>query len=278
VSFKPFGYRFEICSPLSVPAAKDAIRRKKSGWFESKESPRGWILGPMLCLWRSAFNQHGPMVFAILKEDELGARIVGRAGADLNGTALFLLITPLMGWITWQMHQDGQGSTRGYIVIGLLFGLGLPLTLWINSKDRRDADPLVNFLRRAVQPTSKKIKKRQSVGAVDGASLVLNGTERKEPISGSDLEEAVIQLGTGDFMILGFAPERYMQLMVESDRFHIEKREGSANYHYEADLPKSDTNDGDQYDASYERLLDRLLDYLYSREPVQDLNWKHVSL
>jgi len=44
------------------------------------------------------------------------------------------------------------------------------------------------------------------------------------------------------------------------------------------DLPKGDVNAGDQYDASHQRLLDRMLDYLYSREPVQDLNWKRVSL
>ena len=148
--FQPLGYRFEIDSPMNPASAIAAIRRKKKGWFAISDGPRGWILGPFLCLWNSAFDRYGPMVFARITANGLGTKIVGRAGADLNGTLMFLLLTPLMGWSTFKMIEQGQGSIRAFTVIAIIFGLGLPITLWINHKDRSDADPIVRFIGRAV--------------------------------------------------------------------------------------------------------------------------------
>ena len=155
-AFQPLGYRFEVASTMSVHDAKAAIRATKAGWFAAEGLPRGWLLGSFLCLWLSSFDEHGPMAFGRISQNGSGTKIIGRAGADLNGTALFILLTPLIAWLTWQMYQHGQGTTRAYVIIGVLFGLGLPLTLWINSKDRRQADPLVDFLSKAVEQRRSK--------------------------------------------------------------------------------------------------------------------------
>lgn len=151
MAFKPFGDRFEVTTLMTIQAAKAVIRSRKSGWLSAEGEPRGWIIGPFLCLWQSAFDQHGPMLIAYLNNDGFRTTIVGRAGADLNGTALFVLLTPLMAWVTWKMYETGQGNTKVYVMMGVVFGLGLPLILWLNSKDRRDADPLIKFVNEAVK-------------------------------------------------------------------------------------------------------------------------------
>jgi hypothetical protein len=150
VKFKPLGYRFEIVSRLSPGEATARLRKHKKPIFYAENGPRGWILGPVGCFWLSAFDRHGPMIVARITRHNLGSRIVGRAGADLNGTALFLMLTPLMAWVLVMMHASGQGTIGTYITAGIVFGLGLPLTLWVNHKDRKDADPLVRFVKKTV--------------------------------------------------------------------------------------------------------------------------------
>jgi hypothetical protein len=156
MSFQPLGYRFEVKSSMSASSAIAAIRARKKGWFDADYGPRGWVFGSFICLWNSAFDRHGPMVFARIRADGLGTRIVGRAGADLNGTLMYLLLTPFMGWLTFEMAEHDQGSLRAFIVIGLVFGLGLPLTLWINHKDRAAADPIIASISRAVHSSNRE--------------------------------------------------------------------------------------------------------------------------
>ena len=153
MSFKPLGYHFEINSHLSPQELRRQLRENKNRWFQAKDGPRGWIVGPFMCLWSSALDRYGPMVLARISPNNFGTKISGRAGADLNGTLLFILITPFMAWLTWKMHDSGQGSFRLFLVVGVIFGLGLPLTLWVNSSDRSHADPLVNFIRKVAGAT-----------------------------------------------------------------------------------------------------------------------------
>ena len=153
MAFKPIRDRFELTTLLSAESVKNAIRSRKKGWFAAEGLPRGWIVGPFLCLWQSAFDRHGPMLFARIASDGFQTRIVGRAGSDLNGTALFLFLVPVMAWLTWKMVETGQGNAKIYVIMGVVFGLGLPLTLWLNSKDRQEAVPLVDFISRAIAPT-----------------------------------------------------------------------------------------------------------------------------
>lgn len=149
--FQPIGYRFQVVSLLDEAMTKTKIRQKKVGWFTAKNGARGWIVGPYMCLWWSGIDRHGPMILARIKLEGAGCIISGRAGADLNGTLAFVALTPLMAWLTYMMARASQGSITSYVTIAIVFGLGLPLTLWINSKDRREADPLVNFIRRTVK-------------------------------------------------------------------------------------------------------------------------------
>jgi hypothetical protein len=102
MAFQPFGYRFDL-----------AIRAKRKGWFASKTGARGWMIGPLLCLWWDPYDKQGPMLIGWLSEDGFGTRIIGRAGSDLNGMLLFVVIYPFLAWIFFQMARNG-GMTLGH--------------------------------------------------------------------------------------------------------------------------------------------------------------------
>lgn len=277
--FQPLGYSFECRSPMTPAAVKAAIRKGKKGWFESQNGARGWIVGPIVCLWLSAFDRHGPMAVGIVKQDGAGSRVVGRAGADLNGTAMFLLLTPVMAWLVYQMAQRGQGSIGQHIILGLVFGIGLPLTLWFNSKDRRAADPLVHFIHRAVTPSYKSARASKPPSPAQRASvrLIVDGVERAE-VSADQLSEALSALSVGDTAILEFAPEEYMQALSTEDQYVLEKREGSAAHHFQAILPKGSVNEHQKYEACLAQLTNVMTAYLFRQAPSVNLDWKRITL
>ena len=264
---------------MPLAAVRTTIRSNKKSWFETKNGPRGWIIGPVVCLWLSAFDRYGPMAIALLKSDGFETRIVGRAGADLNGMALFLLLTPLMGWITWQMHTHGQGTLQAYITIGIVFGLGLPVTLWVNSKDRRDADPLVSFLRRvtthggrAPQRTKDLSDERHQI------TVQFAGRPETLDISEKELFEELASLANGDFIVLAKEDEHYMQVASTHSHLILEKREGSPGNHFRAELPRGEADGSAEFDMSLKWAFDVLSSFAKGQRPDRDLSWKRVTV
>lgn len=150
MEFQPFGFSFEISSNLPPAKAKAAIRSKKTNLFDAKSGARGWIAGPFLCLWFSAFDRYGPMLFGLISSDNSGTRVRGRAGSDLNGVLMFTLLIPLMALIVFEMISGGQATGQQLAVIGLVFLVGGPLIYWSAHKERKDAEPLVRFLRKTL--------------------------------------------------------------------------------------------------------------------------------
>ena len=75
--FEPIGYRFEVRSPRPPAEVKTGIRSRKKGWFDVKSGARGWIAGPFICLWFSAFDEAGPMLLGIISRDGAGTRVRG---------------------------------------------------------------------------------------------------------------------------------------------------------------------------------------------------------
>ncbi|HEX4874926.1 MAG TPA: hypothetical protein VFV06_08495, partial [Sphingorhabdus sp.] len=253
--------------------------REKKGWFESKDGPRGWIIGQILCLWLSALNSHGPMVIALLKNDDRGTRIIGRAGADLNGTALFLLLTPLMAWISWQMYLHSQGTIGAYIAIGIIFGFALPLTLWINSRDRRDADPLVSFLRRVTKDSRDNLTQTEVLSEKRYPIMVETADRRHaSAISDKELFEALESLTNGDFIVLAKEDEHYMQILLTRCCFVVEKREGGPSAHFRTEIATGKNDGSTEYDVSVRRAFEILSKFVKGQQPNRDLSWKRVEV
>ena len=229
MGFQPFGYFFEIESLKSPEEAKQAIRARMKPWFDQKNGARGWIAGPVVCLWLSAFDRHGPMLFGWINRSEAGSRIRGRAGSDLNGVAAFAILLFLLTLLASQMLSDGDSLPVGFI---LVLVLSPPLVFWMAHKDRRHADPLVRFLRNTVAG----LHRSTSSGTVifSGFQMDIGGKRVSTPVSAKTINRALLDAEAGDVVILHSAPERYIQTASEYGRFIIEKRDGDHCNHFEA--------------------------------------------
>lgn len=147
MTFQPFGYRFNLETILAIAEAKAILRAKKKGWFSQGNGARGWIIGPLLCLWWDPLNRQGPMMIGWMSDNGFGTNIRGRAGSDLNGVAMFCLIMPFLAYSFLQMLEHHQATTQHAFIFGGLLLLS-PTVLWFSHKDRHEADPLVGFVRK----------------------------------------------------------------------------------------------------------------------------------
>ena len=233
VAFQPFGYRFEIKSPSRPADVKAAIRARMKGWFDPKNGARGWIAGPFVCLWFSAFDKYGPMLFGLISEDDLGTRVRGRAGSDLNGVVMFSLLTPFMAFLTFNLVSGGA-SVRQLLVIAVVFLVGGPLLYWSAHKDRRQAEPLVRFLRDAVTISGRSLRARSAATTISKSVTLILGENSTEAATPDAIHDALLAVGAGDFVILESGPETYIQTASRDGGYILEMREGDSQRHFQA--------------------------------------------
>ena len=232
--FQPFGYRVEITSPLAPADFRAAIRSGWKGWFDPKTGARGWIVGPLICLWFSAFDQYGPMLFGLISSDGQGTRLRGRAGSDLNGIAMCTLLFPLLAFCIYQMVADGSASTE-VLVLALVLLVGAPFIYWSAHKERREAEPLIRFLRHAVTPVGRSLRSTSAGVRIQPGFILTSGEESRESAATSDgIHQALLGSGRGDVVILAAAPESYIQTVWSDAGFILEKREGDRLHHFRA--------------------------------------------
>lgn len=231
MGFQPFGYRFEVCSTFSPAEVKSIIRWKKKSMFDANNGARGWIVGPVICLWFSAFDRYGPMLFGIISQHNLGTRIRGRAGSDLNGVLAFTLWVPLMGFLVFQMLSQGSASLELLLVIGLVFLVGGPLIYWSAHKERRGAEPLVRFLKNVIKPTSSAAMGSEPE-MPNGLTLIVNGELSSTLLSPDAIQDALLRTGNGDVVILESGPEDYVQTIGSDGGYILEMRQGSSSRHF----------------------------------------------
>jgi hypothetical protein len=235
LTFQPFGYRFEITSELTPTEAKAAIRSKKTTVFDAKNGARGWIVGPFICLWFSAFDRYGPMLFGLISADNSGTRVKGRAGSDLNGVVTFTLLIPMMAWLVFMMISEGQASFGRLLVIALLFLVGGPVVYWSAHKQRKDAEPLERFLRKNLTPSAARPK--STGGGLDireGFRLILNGDHLDAPVTQEAAQSALMRVGNGDFLIIETGSQNYIQTSCRDAEYVLEVRKGGPDKHYRA--------------------------------------------
>lgn len=154
MAFEPFGFRFEVKASGQPAKVKAKIRAGLKGWFAITDGARGWIIGPFICLWFSANDRYGPMLVGRISSNGFGSTIRGRAGSDLNGLLLIVIMLPFMVLIFREMLSDDGYTTFQRGLMGGIFLL-IPLSFWWAHKDRKEATPLVWFLEKTVGITGR---------------------------------------------------------------------------------------------------------------------------
>ncbi|MBY0303806.1 MAG: hypothetical protein K2W86_01455 [Sphingomonas sp.] len=232
--FEPFGYSFELKSPSPPPDVKAAIRSRLKGWFDPKNGARGWIVGSFICLWFSAFDQHGPMLFGRISRVDLGTRISGRAGSDLNGLLCYSLLLLCIVPILYQPVSAGDYTANE---LGIIVGLVLlsSLIFWLSHKDRREAEPLVRFLRDAVTISGRSLRAKAATKRFsDRFTLNLGGEPLEGPVTQEKIHDALLAVGAENFVILESGPETYIQTASADGGYILEKRDGNNQMHFQA--------------------------------------------
>ena len=277
--FQPFGYRFEVRSPHSAAEVAAAIRSRKKGWFDPKNGARGWIAGPFICLWLSAFDQNGPMLFGVISGDGVGTRVRGRAGSDLNGVVMFSLLIPLMAFIVHELIAEGSASLRQLLVIAAVFLFGGPFIYWSAHKDRREAEPLVRFIRDAAASSDRTPRRKSAAVTISkGLTLSVEGERFTGMIKPSAIHDALIGVGAGSFVILESGPETYIQTASRKSGYAVEKREGSSRQHFRAahrnDDPDMATRADDIFE--FEEVLEVFMAYASATPLPHFITWERM--
>jgi hypothetical protein len=277
VAFQPFGYRFDIRSPSQPSELKAVIRSRKKRWFEPKDGARGWILGPFICLWFSAFDRYGPMLFGRIIRDGFGTRIKGRAGSDLNGLAMVCVLLPVMACLFYRVRADEAFTTKDIVIWGAFMAVPL-LVFWTSHIFRRDAEPLVRFLHDAVTSGPTLRGKSASTPISKAFSLDVGGENRKGPVTSDEIHEALLEAGEGDIVILGSAPETYIQTAFRDGGYIIERRDGDEQRHFRAlrrAIPSASSSDSL---FSFEEVRETFLAYVSDAAMPPFVIWEPMHM
>lgn len=274
--FQPFGYRFEVNSPMPTSKVKELIRARKKGWFDSKDGPRGWIAGPFICLWMSIFDRYGPMLFGRISQGSFGTRVTGRAGSDLNGMAALALWVPLMVLITYMAWRADQMSARGLVVIGIIIAFS-PFALWSSDKDKKQAEPLVRFVRNTITPTGQSLRASlASIKINPDMRLTESGEERAGAVTAQRIYDALQNAGVGDSVIISTAAETYLQTLLQNDGFVIERRDGDRMHHFKATHRSESANLQDLF-FSFEETLPVMIAYGSGSVLPETIGWEPLE-
>ncbi len=219
-------------------------------------------------------------MMGILSGDSSGSRIKGRAGSDLNGTLWMTFLTIMILPILLSQADQWVQNLRQLVLVGIVFGLGVPLTLWMASQDKREAEPLVRFLRDVLTPERQASRKaRQSVPISKKLKIDLSGDVLKGRVTANRLHDCLLDVGPDGFLILSAAPEVYIQTAFNDGGYVIEERKGGS-MHFEALRADEDMASGSAlhniftFDEVYQTLLAFATD-----APTPDfLRWERMYL
>lgn len=278
MGFQPFGYSFETTTSLPLAKAKAAIRSKKTGIFDAKNGARGWIVGPFICLWFSAFDRFGPMLFGLISANGSGTRVHGRAGSDLNGVLLFTLLIPLTTWLVFKMVSEGQAPDRQLLVIALVFLVGGPLIFWSAHKERKNAEPLVWFLRKALeQPDARSKSTLSSRKTLNGLRLILNGETFEGAVTEADVQSLLLQAGNQDFMIIESTEQDYLQTLNCDGTYILEMRKGGPGEHYQIVRSGEATRDLENDRFTFVEVSAAMASYLSGEPLPSSMRLQHIA-
>jgi hypothetical protein len=276
MAFQPFGYHFEVRSTKSPSDVKEVLRSRKEGWFDAQRGPRGWILGPFICLWLTASAKDGPMLIGMISRDYRETRISGRAGSNPIGAALIVLFIPIISFFLVRTGPAGGYTPQATILwLAAAVGSGLVM-LWFRHKRRREAEPLVAFLCEVLEKPGQPRRAQPVVlpvadSLLKSLSLEVSGSALDGPVSPDSIQNALRELEDGGYVILSSAEERYLQTVAEGDGYIVEKREGDDLHHFQGIR-----RDDDSGTLTFEEALAVFLAYGSGAPMPAFVEWKAI--
>lgn len=277
MAFQPFGYKFEVTSPSQVTEAKAIIRAGKKGWFDPNNGARGWICGPFICLWLSAFDSHGPMLFGLIRQDGFGTKISGRAGSDINGLLLTAVLLPLLVFLLFEAVMAEQNELGDIAILGGAIMLAV-LCFWWAHRARREAEPLVRFLHDTITAAGRSLRATSAIATVsEGLTLDMGRGDGGTPASAMAIHAALVDLAEGHFVILSAAPENYIQAISRDGGFMIETRRGPGQ-HFQAMRRNASDADKLRFHFSFEEALAAFKAFASGTEMPTSLIWIPMTL
>lgn len=226
MSFEPFGYRIDLSSPYSLTETQARLRAGLKPLLEPRSGARGWVLGPLFCLWFTALSRSGPMVFGIISQQGGQTRLSGRAGSDLNGIAFMTLwacmaIAALLGVI----RKENTGFDDPLLLAVILFG-GLPLLWWTAHRDRRQAEPIVCYMRDAVALSGASLRAQsRAVTVVPGLAVSVGGQKLIDPVTPDLLHDLLIGVGPTSALKVETVTSAYLHVTFGGGDYAIAKAE-----------------------------------------------------
>ena len=224
--FEPFGYRVDLLAPYSMAETQGRIRAGLKPLFEPRNGARGWVVGPLFCLWFSMVNRSGPMVFGIISQEGDQTRLRGRAGADLNGIAFitlgaFMGISALLGAI----RKEDTGFGDPLLLAAIVFG-GVPFLWWMAHRDRRQADPLVRYLSDAVGGSGQSLRaKSRAVTVMPGLVLSVGDEKLNRAVTSDLLHDLLIGVAPGSSLKVETKTSGYIYIVFRDGDYAIGKAE-----------------------------------------------------
>jgi len=216
------------------------------------------------------------MLFGLIQDDGFGTRITGRAGSDLNGLILTALALPLLVFILFEMVAADQSQWKNVAIICALIIFAL-LVFWWAHQDRRQAEPLVRFLRDALTSDDQLRHTAPASDAIyQGMSLHIGGQARSEPTSAMAVHLALLDLSENDFVILEAAPEKYIQTMSQNGSFIIEMRRG-AGQHFQAARRGAPDTEKARFNFSFEEAREALTAFGSGADAPWAMVWLPMS-
>lgn len=276
MAFEPFGYHFEVRSALSPDAAKAAIRSRKRGWFDARDGARGWIAESIICL-QSDNSRNPPMVMGRISRDDLGTKISGRAGYP--GSIGLLVLIPVLIYGIWLIFADPDPDhAPAYLLVQAFVIAIMSFVLWMSHRGRRDADPLVRFLRDTVGKPDQSRKARSAPPRLaptfpKSLTLEISGSVLDNPATPTSVRDALLELEGDGFVILSTAKKTYLQTVEKLGRYTLEKWESDDQHFYRA-VRRDAVRPDDTETFTYEETLAVFLAYGSGAPMPSFLEWK----
>lgn len=223
------------------------------------------------------------MLVGTLVDDGLACRIKGRAGSDLNGVAMFVAMLLLLIWLIYMSTSEGDPATGRLVLMVAIFVLLLlsPLILWLAHSDRKDAEPLIRFLRDVAGERAAPLRARPAqMPLLENLALRVSGELAPLPLNTDAIYDALLETGTNEFIVLERSAEKYLQTASRGGKFTIEMRDGDYLHHYQA--RRADRTQTKRrklnFDFSFEETLDVVLAYATGNEMPNLIAWEKMDM